>query len=247
MKRSLTTKRRRKARHPALAALAAALCLAACARDLEEINRAPPLSPVGEGIAQASSPPSMLYRARADRPGGDSLWDGRSGDLFRDRRAARVGDVLTVTISINDKASLGATSDRSRDSKVKSGLDIVMGLWGAGYKGDASLGVDSASSSKGRGQVDRAEKIQLSLAAVVTDVLPNGNMMISGSQEVRVDFEMRVLTIAGVVRPRDVSRDNAISYDKIAEARVSYGGRGRVTEVKQPGWGHQLYDRYVPF
>ena len=227
--------------------VAAALALAACARDFEEINRAPNLTAVGDGIAQAHAPPSMLSRARADRPGGDSLWDGRNGDLFRDRRAARVGDVLTVTISINDKASLGATSDRSRDSKVKSGLDIVMGLMGAGYKGDAGLGVDSASSSKGRGQIDRAEKIQLSLAAVVTDVLPNGNMMISGSQEVRVDYEMRVLSVAGIVRPRDVARDNSISYDKIAEARVSYGGRGRVTEIKQPGWGQQIYDRYVPF
>lgn len=230
-----------------LLAAAAALALAACAKDLEEINHAPTMSKVGDGITQSAGPPTMLYRARADRPGGDSLWDGRAGDLFRDRRAAHVGDVLTVTISINDKASLGATSDRSRDSKIKSGLDIVMALMGAGYKGNANLGVDSSTSSKGSGQIDRAEKIQLSLAAVVTDVLPNGNLMISGSQEVRVDFEMRVLTIAGIVRPRDVSRDNAISYDKIAEARVSYGGRGRVTEVKQPGWGHQLYDRYVPF
>ena len=248
MNREMAAAQRYMMSHSKWIALALSLLAAAgCARDIEEINRPPPLTPVGDGIARAHAPSVMLNRARADRPGGDSLWDGRNGDLFRDRRAARIGDVLTVTISINDKASLGATSDRSRDSKVKSGLDIVMGLMGAGYKGDASLGVDSASSSKGRGQIDRAEKIQLSLAAAVTDVLPNGNMMISGSQEVRVDYEMRVLTIAGIVRPRDVARDNSISYDKIAEARVSYGGRGRMSEIKQPGWGQQLYDRYAPF
>jgi flagellar L-ring protein precursor FlgH len=231
----------------AVLVLASAAALAGCAQEIEQINRAPTLSRVGDGLAQSPAPESMRLRPPAERPGGASLWDGRSGDLFRDRRAARVGDVLTVTIAIDDKASLGATSDRSRDSKVQSGLDIVMGLFGAGYKGDASLGVDSSSASKGRGKIDRAEKIQLSLAAVVTDVLPNGNMMISGSQEVRVDYEMRVLSIAGVVRPRDVSRDNAISYDKIAEARVSYGGRGRLNEIKQPGWGQQVYDRIIPF
>jgi flagellar L-ring protein precursor FlgH len=227
--------------------LALALSLSACAQsDIDEFARAPILTPVGEGIAQAPTPPTMRYGARAERPGGDSLWDGRGGDLFRDRRAARVGDVVTIVIAIDDKASLGATSDRSRDSKIKSGLDLVFGLFGAGYKGDLSIEGNSSTSTKGGGKVNRSEKIQLSLAGVVTDVLPNGNLMISGSQEMRVDFEMRVLTIAGIVRPRDISRENSISYDKIAEARVSYGGRGRVTEVKQPGWGQQIYDRWSP-
>jgi flagellar L-ring protein precursor FlgH len=229
------------------AALLAALALSACSRrDVEEFGRAPSFSPVGDGIAQAPTPPSMRYGARADRPGGDSLWDGRSGDLFRDRRATRVGDVVTIVVSIDDKASLGATTDRSRDSKIKSGLDIVLALMGGGYKGDASWQSQSSTSTKGGGKVNRSEKIQLSLAGVVTDVLPNGNLMISGSQEMRVDYEMRVLTIAGIVRPRDISRENSISYDKIAEARVSYGGRGRISEIEQPGWGQQLYDRLSP-
>lgn len=231
---------------PLKAALLGAL-LAGCAQHIDEVGRAPAFTPVGDGIAQAPTPPSMRYGARAERPGGDSLWDGRGGDLFRDRRAARVGDIVTIVVQIDDKATLGATSDRSRDSKFKTSLDIVFGLFGgSGYAGDASWEAKSSTSTKGGGKVNRSEKINLSLAGVVTDVLPNGNLMISGSQEMRVDFEMRVLTIAGLVRPRDISRDNSISYDKIAEARVSYGGRGRLTEVKQPGWAHQLRDRWAP-
>ena len=85
------------------------------------------------------------------------------------------------------------------------------------------------------------------MAAVVTDVLPNGNLIISGSQEVRVNFEMRLLNVAGIVRPQDISRENTIAYDKIAEARVSYGGRGRIMEVQQPAVIQQIYDRVKPF
>ena len=86
----------------------------------------------------------------------------------------------------------------------------------------------------------------MSVAAVVTDVLPNGNLIVSGSQEVRVNYELRVLNIAGIVRPRDISKDNTIAYNKIAEARISYGGRGRIMEVQQPAWGQQLFDRFKP-
>ena len=86
----------------------------------------------------------------------------------------------------------------------------------------------------------------MSVGAVVTDVLPNGNLIVSGSQEVRVNYELRVLNIAGIVRPRDISKENTIAYNKIAEARISYGGRGRMMEVQQPGWGQQIFDRFRP-
>ncbi|MBL8588103.1 MAG: flagellar basal body L-ring protein FlgH [Methylobacteriaceae bacterium] len=224
-----------------------ALCLAACSADIADVGRAPSMTAVGSGILQTPQPAVMSYAMRSERVGGDSLWDGRNGDLFRDRRAARVGDILTVNISINDRASLGNTSDRSRDSKVSNSLEILLGLFGLSKSGDASLDIASQSSTKGKGAINRSEKIQLSIAAVVTDVMANGNLMISGSQEVRVDFELRTLQIAGVVRPRDVARDNTIAYDKIAEARISYGGRGRITEMQQPGVVHQLYDRLTPF
>ena len=105
----------------------------------------------------------------------------------------------------------------------------------------------SKSSANGQGTIDRSEKLQTSVAAVVTEVLPDGNLVVSGSQEVRVNFELRQLSVAGIIRPHDISKDNTIPYEKIAEARISYGGRGRLSEVQQPGWGQQLYDNFKPF
>lgn len=231
----------------AVVVLFAPLVLAACAGDLAEVGREPALRPVGAGLVAQPRPPAMSYARAAERPGAGSLWDARSGDLFRDRRAMRVGDILTVEIRIDDRASLGNSSDRKRDSKVSNKFDLVLALFGLAREGSASLDIASQSSSAGKGAINRSEKIQMSIAAVVTDVLPNGNLMISGSQEARVDFELRTLEITGLVRPRDVTRDNTVPYDRIAEARVSYGGRGRITEVQQPGFVHQLYDRFTPF
>ena len=112
-------------------------------------------------------------------------------------------------------------------------------------KGSGSL--DSKTDTQANGEIQRSESLALNVAAVVTDVLPNGNMMIRGSQEVRVNAEMRVLTIAGIVRPSDIGAENTISYDRIAEARISYGGRGRISEVQQPAYGQQILDQVLPF
>jgi flagellar L-ring protein precursor FlgH len=139
------------------------------------------------------------------------------------------------------------SSDRRRTSDIGWGGTMDYDWDGIGHGGSGNLGVDSGSGSAGSGSIDRSEEIQLSVAAVVTDRLPNGNLVISGSQEMRVNFEMRILQIAGIVRPRDIQANNTIPYDKIAEARVSYGGRGRITEVQQPAWGQQIYDIVTPF
>ena len=110
-----------------------------------------------------------------------------------------------------------------------------------------TLGATSTSSTQGQGNIDRQEQIQVSVAAVVTEVMPNGNLVISGSQEVRVNYELRQLTVAGIVRPTDISRANTVSYDRVAEARISYGGRGRLSEVQQPSWGQELWDSLKPY
>jgi flagellar L-ring protein FlgH len=231
--------------------IAAGLLLSGCADKVQDFNREPHLTPVGAGIRPSHVPIASAPTQVASYRRGNSFWQDTSADLFRDPRAMKIGDVVTVKISIRDKASLDSTSERSRDAKrnLNFGLKYDLNTGLVKGKGDGSIDttIDSKTSSKGEGQVTRSESIELLVAAVVTDVLPNNNLMISGSQEVRVNFEVRVLSVAGIVRPRDIATDNTVSYEKIAEARISYGGRGRITEVQQPGWGQQLFDIISPF
>ena len=152
-----------------------------------------------------------------------------------------------MLISINDRAKLKNESERNRTAKRTLGLGGSFDVDGAGSEANIKGDISSNTDSQGSGATTRSENIDLSVAAVVTDVLPNGNLVISGTQEVRVNFEVRVLSVAGVLRPRDIATDNTVSYDKIAEARISYGGRGRITEVQQPGWGQQIVDMVAPY
>jgi flagellar L-ring protein precursor FlgH len=204
------------------------------------------MTPVGAGIAVEREPLPQVFRNTASAAP-NSTWSNASADLFTSPRARQVGDIVTVNIQIDDKAQFDNTSDRSRTSSIKEGLSYGFTFkgWQADGKGD--VGLNSSSSSTGQGTIDRSEKLRLSVAAIVTEVLPNGNVIISGSQEVRVNYELRILNIAGIVRPRDISPRNTISYDKIAEARVSYGGRGRIMEVQQPAYGQQVFDAVTPF
>ena len=219
--------------------------LAGCMHDPAEVLTGPQMSPVGSGLRTQADPIPVTPRMRTP-VSFRSTWDDGT-DLYRDPRARRTGDVVTVIISMQDKAKLDNKTGRSRDSQVKFGLDWLMDVAGWNDTGSANANLSTNTQIKGNGQIDRTEDIKLSIAAVVTDVLPNGNMMISGSQEFRVNTEMRVLNVGGIVRPRDISRANTISYDKIAEARVSYGGRGNLSDVQQPGWGHRIYDAVAPF
>jgi flagellar L-ring protein FlgH len=225
--------------------------LSGCGNAIQNINKEPALTPVGAGLN-----PAKVALPNEPAPGpkyarGNSFWQDTSADLFRDPRAMKVGDVVTVKIAIKDKASLDNTSERSRESKTNFNLDTnyntKLPLLNGKGAGTIDSTIDSKSSSKGDGAITRSESIELMVAAVVMDVLPNGNLIISGTQEVRVNFEVRVLTVQGIVRPRDISTENMVSYEKIAEARISYGGRGRLTDVQQPAWGQQLLDLITPF
>ena len=222
----------------------ASVLLAGCFHDPAEVLTGPQMSPVGSGLRTQADPIPVTPRMRTP-VSYRSTWDDGT-DLYRDPRARRTGDVVTVIISMQDKAKLDNKTGRSRDSQVKFGLDWLMDVAGWNDKGQANANLSTNTQIKGNGQIDRTEDIKLSIAAIVTDVLPNGNMMISGSQEFRVNTEMRVLNVGGIVRPRDISRTNTISYEKIAEARISYGGRGRLTEVQQPPWGQQVVDIFSP-
>jgi flagellar L-ring protein precursor FlgH len=218
--------------------------LGGCGANFKDLDREPEMSPVGSGLKTAPEASAAAFFPPPRRQGEQSLWDGSRSDLFSDQRAAKVGDVVTVNIAINDKATFGNTSGRSTDNTVNLGLDYNLGT---NTPTTYSTDLTSKSGSQGQGTIDRSEKIQLSIAAVVSQVLPNGNLVVSGSQEVRVNYELRLLKIAGIIRPSDISKDNSISYDKIAEARISYGGRGRISEVQQPSWGQQIYDAVKPF
>jgi flagellar L-ring protein FlgH len=240
------------ARAPAFACAVLTLVFGGCANDVADFNRQPALSAVGSGLLADRVPvPAEPAPRPAYRPG-NSIWQDSSGDLFRDPRARKIGDVVTVKIKIKDKATLDNNSKRSRDATTKLKPKIGYNLatsGGLNHTGDMSVDVeaDAETSTDSKGGINRSESIDLLIAAVVTGVLPNGNLIISGSQEVRVNFEVRELSVAGIVRPRDISTDNDVSYDKIAEARISYGGRGRISEVQQPAVGQQLFDLLTPF
>jgi flagellar L-ring protein precursor FlgH len=227
------------------------LALSACQAMAQNPLASPQLSPVGTGVVASRTDIPSTY----DRPGRrsyQSLWSDDNTGFFRDTRAHRIGDIVTVSIDINDKAQFDNATGRAKTSSTKTGLSGFLGFGGFGTadktgKGQGGIEVSNSSSAKGEGSIDRSEKLQLSIAAVVTEVLPNGNLLVSGSQEVRVNYEVRVLTVAGIVRPTDISNGNTVSYDKIAEARISYGGRGRITDVQQPGWGQRIVDAVSPY
>lgn len=184
----------------------------------------------------------------------NSLWRPGSRAFFKDLRATRVGDLLTVIIQIDDKGELDNNSTRSRDNTEGADAPAILGyetslskiLPDAINPGNL-LEISSNSNSNGDSAIDREEQIDLKLAAAVTQVLPNGNLVILGRQETRVNYEVRELQITGVIRPEDITSQNTISYEKIAEARLAYGGRGFMSDVQQPRYGQQIIDILFPF
>jgi len=184
----------------------------------------------------------------------NSLWRTGSRAFFKDQRASRVGDLVTVLITIDDKASVANESTRNRTNTENSSMNAFLG-----YETQLSkvlpdaidptnlIDLSAKTGNDGKGTIERKEQINLKVAAVVTQILPNGNMVVHGRQEVRVNYEVRELQIAGIIRPEDISSLNAISYEKIAEARIAYGGRGQITDFQQPRYGQQILDVLMPF
>lgn len=235
--------------------LALCLAVAACGR-LSEVGKAPAFSPVETGNEYFAMTSGGLPGAPV--PSGPtaqaSLWSGARASLLGDQRARQRGDILTVVVEINDKAEMTDTSGRSRTSSEKMGIASMFGipqrLDGALAEGSSmadAVNTKGASSYQGTGNVQRKEKLTLRVAATIIQVLPNGVLQIQGSQEVRVNYEIRELVVTGFVRPEDISRQNEITYDKIAGARISYGGRGMISDVQQPRYGQQIADKLLPF
>lgn len=182
----------------------------------------------------------------------NSLWRTGSRAFFKDQRAAQVGDLLTVTVNITDKANIANETQRSRTNAEDSGTTAFFGSQWLSGKLAASLPgrtltADSTSSSDGKGSVVRQEALTTNIAAVVMQILPNGNLVVEGKQEIRVNYEIRELIVAGIVRPEDIQSDNTIDSSKIAQARIAYGGRGQISDVQQPRYGQQVLDVLLPF
>jgi len=181
----------------------------------------------------------------------NSLWRNGSRAFFKDQRARQVGDLLTVTVNITDKAQFANETQRSRNNAEDSGVTNFFGKSKLPITNSVLptrlLTADGTSSSDGKGSINRQEALQTNVAAVVTQVLPNGNLVVEGKQEIRVNYEIRELVIAGIVRPEDIQSDNTIDSTKIAEARIAYGGRGQIMDVQQPRYGQQLADIILPF
>jgi len=217
--------------------------LSGCGFNRADFNRVPEFSPVRANLGYDQRNNPVVYPSRPTESN-YSLYRSNAVNFYRDPRAMKPGDVLTVLISMNDRANLNNKSDlkRNSDSAYDVGSDI-----GWISRAGGNVNASSKANAKGDAKVERREDIRLSIAAVVTNILPNGNLIINGSQEVRVNYELRVLNIAGVVRPRDISGNNTINYDKIAEARISYGGRGRMSEIQQPPYGQQFLNQAFPF
>lgn len=234
---------------------------------LANIGEAPTLSSIENPTTQSGYKPVSLPMPtpQPENRQANSLWSSNKNGFFKDQRAGQVGDILTVMIEIDDQAELDNTSERSRSSAESSTLTRLLGYEQSLDKllpeaindpaeGDAAptLNEDLAdfgsdSSHNGTGSIDREEEITVTLAALVTQELPNGNLVIQGRQEVRVNYEKRILELAGVIRPEDITINNTITYDKIAEARISYGGKGQITDVQQPRYGQQVFDVLFPF
>ncbi len=235
--------------------LSALLFLGACGR-VDHMGKPPSFTPSAESPEHVAMlfPGLPMHTQLQRRVDQSSLWSGERESLLGDRRAMQKGDILTVVIEIDEKAEISNKTSRSRSGSESLGISHLFGLpqrIGAKLPDGASLAnaveLNSKSQSAGGGSVRRREKLILRVAATVIDVLPNGVLSISGSQELRVNFEMRELLITGFVRPEDISRKNEITYDKIASARISYGGRGQITDVQQPRYGQQILDAVLPF
>jgi flagellar L-ring protein FlgH len=232
--------------------------LSACAAadKISKIGEAPEMSSISNPVTNQNYQPVSLPMPTPKNISREknSLWQSDRVTFFKDQRANNIGDIITVMIDIKDEATIDNETERSRTGSGNAGLGSLLGL-------EKSLNAvlpeavdntnlsefESESTSRGTGSIEREDEIKMRMAAFITQILPNGNMVIHGKQEVLVNFEKRILQIDGVIRPQDISVDNAVAYDQIAEARIIYGGEGQITDVQQPKYGQQLYDVIFPF
>jgi flagellar L-ring protein precursor FlgH len=239
-----------------LLALGVALSACGAADRLANVGRAPVLSPIEDPTSAKGYKPVQMPMPAVEHASfaPNSLWRTGSRAFFKDQRARLVGDLVTVKVKVTDRAQLDNTTKRTRKSGEDLGAENIFGFETKvdkflpnGANAGSLLKLDSEGSHEGSGSVRRAEQLATNVAAVVTQTLPNGNLVIEGKQEIRVNFEVRELIVAGVIRPEDIESDNTVDSSKIAQARIAYGGRGQISDVQQPRYGQQVMDILLPF
>jgi flagellar L-ring protein FlgH len=238
---------------------AAIMSLTACAGALDQLSRhgaPPPMAKIDNPVQQKGYRPvtmPMPTQVVVERQP-NSLWEPARQTFFKDQRANKVGDIVTVLIDINDLGTLTNETKTTRSNTENMGIPNLLGLetkvgnvLPKAFDPTKVIGTNSDQEKDGKGTLNRQEQIQLKLAAEVMQVLPNGNFVIKGRQQVRVDYELRDLLLDGVIRPEDILNNNSVSYEKIAEARISYGGKGSMSDLQQSRWGDQVLDAISPF
>ena len=221
---------------------------------LSQIGEQPKLSSIENPTTQPGYKPVQMPMPKPEAVSynANSLWRNGSRSFFKDQRAHQIGDLLTVTVNITDQANFANETQRSRTTTEDSGITAFHGSSLLGQRAQSVLPgrlltADSTMGTDGKGTIVRQETLQTNIAAVVTQLLPNGNLVVEGKQEIRVNYEKRELIVAGIVRPEDIQSDNTIDSSKIAQARIAYGGHGEISDIQQPRYGSQVMDVLLPF
>jgi flagellar L-ring protein precursor FlgH len=221
---------------------------------LSQIGEQPKLSAIENPTTQPGYKPVQMPMPKPEAVSynANSLWRNGSRSFFKDQRAHQIGDLLTVTVNITDQANFANETLRQRIASEDSGITAFLGSSLLGQKAASVLPgrfltADSNMQTDGKGSIVRQETLQTNVAAVVTQLLPNGNLVVEGKQEIRVNYEKRELIVAGIVRPEDIQSDNTIDSSKIAQARIAYGGHGEISDIQQPRYGSQVMDVLLPF
>lgn len=237
---------------------ASLLALSACASTvdrLERVGQRPTMSAISNPQTAPDYKPLSWPLPNPEAQtirSANSLWQPGSRGFFRDQRAARVGDILRINVAIADQAKLDNRTDRQRDTQENAAAPTFLGFESefgkiTGADPSSLLDISGSTQTNSNGRIDRKETINTQVAALVTQVLPNGNLVIEGSQEILVNYEIREVSVAGVIRPEDINSDNTIESSQIAQARIVYSGRGQVSDIQQPRWGQQVMDVLAPF
>lgn len=239
--------------NPTPALLMLLLCSCGALSRLSEVGRPPGMTPSSDPTKESGWRPVTMPMPKPENTPNEAnaLWRPGSRAFFKDQRAAQVGDIVTILVTMNDSANLSNATNASRTGTESAGMPNFFGMQALLPKTivDPSklLSTSSSNDNTGTGQIKRAEAVTLRLAGVVTQVLPNANLVISARQEIRVNSELREMQVTGVIRPQDIASDNTVKHDRMAEARIAYGGRGQLMDVQSPRWGQQVMDIVLPF